>query len=125
MHPECPPEVVAMATGAGSTSYLIKIAKEYAAKPNSEPLIIGTESNLVQRLAQRYKGQCDIQPLFTGFCPDMNAITEEKLLHLLQTIDLGTATPLKLVANEQDPARAALTRMFQVCAVKDKNVHSA
>jgi quinolinate synthase len=51
VHPECPEEIVNNADGAGSTAYLVnEVAK---AKPG-ETLVIGTEINLVSRLAHTY-----------------------------------------------------------------------
>ncbi|MHA3722534.1 quinolinate synthase NadA [Leucobacter sp. HY1910] len=60
VHPECPAPVVDAADGAGSTEYIRKAVE--AAKPG-EVLAIGTEINLVNRLAEQ-------RPDLTIFCLD-------------------------------------------------------
>ena len=122
VHPECPQDIVDAVDGAGSTSYLIKkveeLAQESAANQAKSSVIIGTETNLVHRLAQRFASTITVKPLFTGYCPDMNAITEEKLLRLLQNIANGTAQPVKIVETEKDLAKQALKTMLDVCAAQ-------
>ena len=114
-HPECQPDVINACDGAGSTSFLIKEAARMAAEAPSIPLVIGTENNLVHRLAQRYQ-KCRIFPLAQAFCPDMAKVTEEKLLMLLQQIINKTATPLTVPHALHAPARLSLTRMLDACA---------
>ena len=53
-HPECRQEVIEACDGAGSTSYLIKEAARVAAEEPGTTLIVGTENNLVYRLAERH-----------------------------------------------------------------------
>jgi quinolinate synthase len=60
VHPECPMPVVDAADEYGSTDY---IAKAIAAAPAGSTFAIGTEINLVQRLAAQY-------PQHTIFCLD-------------------------------------------------------
>jgi quinolinate synthase len=60
VHPECPMPVVDAADEYGSTDY---ITKAIAAAPDGSTFAIGTEINLVQRLAARY-------PQHTIFCLD-------------------------------------------------------
>ena len=122
VHPECPKEVVDAVDGAGSTSFLIKkvgeLAKQAAQGGEIKGAFIGTESNLVLRLAKRYADQFSVKPLFMAYCPDMNAITEQKLLHVLQNIANGTASEVQIVAAEKDPAKQALQTMLDVCAAQ-------
>ena len=115
VHPECPPEVVKACEGAGSTSFLIKEAQRLANEQSIKDLIIGTESNLVTRLALRHKDALRLLPLKEAYCPDMNAVTEEKLLTLLQNIERGTAQAVALQEAERQPAKAALARMLTIC----------
>ncbi|GAB1409168.1 quinolinate synthase NadA [Desulfovibrionales bacterium] len=110
VHPECAPEVVEMADGAGSTSYLIG---QTAAAPAGAHLAIGTEFNLVQRLAQQYPDK-HISPLRKALCSNMAKITPAKLLHTLHR--LGTATPVQVREDIASPARLALERMLAVCS---------
>ncbi|MFC4222478.1 quinolinate synthase NadA [Lysinibacter cavernae] len=60
VHPECPMDVVDAADESGSTDY---ITKAIAAAPDGTTFAIGTEINLVQRLATQY-------PQHTIFCLD-------------------------------------------------------
>ncbi|MBQ7457391.1 MAG: quinolinate synthase NadA [Desulfovibrio sp.] len=119
VHPECDPCVVDQCDGAGSTSYLIKKTEEIAATQTKPLLAIGTEEHLVNRLIKRFQNTCSILPVRANMtCPDMQAITEEKLLETLQAIDQGVATPIQIAAAEQEPAKMALTRMLSVCSLK-------
>lgn len=120
VHPECPPEVVAASDAAGSTSFLIKYAHE---APVGSSLVVGTEINLVQRLAARYDGRKRIVPLASSACSNMGKGTEEKLARLLESLVARERTgaeagrPPALVAPEiAEPAALALQRMLDACA---------
>lgn len=115
-HPECRPEVISLCDGAGSTSFIIKEAARLAAEKPGSTLIVGTETNLVERLGRRHASSCTVLPLGEAICPDMAKITEDKLLTVLQAIDAGTATPLTVNPAQCPPAREALTRMLDICA---------
>lgn len=52
-HPECRPELIDACDAAGSTSFLIADAARIAEEAPGSTLIIGTENNLVDRLAAR------------------------------------------------------------------------
>ncbi|MBO4369155.1 MAG: quinolinate synthase NadA, partial [Desulfovibrio sp.] len=118
VHPECPPSIVAQSDGAGSTSYIIRETQKAFEASSSTPLVIGTEANLVARLAKRFGHKFPISPLFQAYCPDMNAVTEEKLLNLLQRLQKGQAEALELLPEECEPAKAALERMLRIVAKK-------
>ena len=116
LHPECSPDAMAASDGAGSTSFLIREAARTAETSPGATLVIGTEVNLVNRLARRYAGKCTILPLMQqAFCPDMNMITAAKLLASLESIASGSPRPLALEEGLREPARLALTRMLDVC----------
>lgn len=115
VHPECPPDVVDACEGAGSTSFLIRKAQSLAGSASIKRVVIGTESNLVTRLGLRHKNELTLVPLKEAYCPDMNAITEEKLLSLLQSILNGQGKPVRLKEAERAPAKAALERMLAIC----------
>lgn len=114
-HPECRPEVIRACDASGSTSFLIKDAARLAEESPGSTLIIGTENNLVDRLAARHAGRCRILPLGRAFCPDMAKVTEEKLWATLSAIAQGRAAPLKVDAALCEPARLSLTRMLKAC----------
>lgn len=118
VHPECTPEVVRASDGAGSTSYIIRYASEL---PDGETLIIGTEVNLVKRLAEQHKGRITILPLTESSCPHMAQTTEERLAAAMEALAAGKATgaasPFLVNVSEdlKAPARAALERMLEIC----------
>jgi quinolinate synthase len=110
VHPECDPEVVGMADGAGSTTYLIKAVAE---APSGSTVYVGTEFSLVNRLAARHPDKT-IRPLRTALCSNMAKITEANLSRMLQ--ELGTALPVQVKEHIARPARLALERMLTACS---------
>ncbi len=112
VHPECSPEVVNAADAAGSTSFLIDYAKKM---PQGATLVIGTEINLVKRLAAEYTNRLNIIPLHHAACSHMAKITAPKLLHTLEGIAHGTAVDVTAPAHMIDDAKASLVRMLDVC----------
>ncbi|NDV20535.1 quinolinate synthase NadA [Pseudodesulfovibrio sp. JC047] len=111
VHPECAPALVEAADGNGSTTYLIKYAET---APKGATIYIGTEENLVNRLADQYKGEKTIKPLIASQCDDMAKITVPKLAHTL--VNLETATPVTVSDAVKEPAKLALERMLEVCS---------
>lgn len=112
VHPECAPEVVQASDGAGSTSYLIKQCAEAA--PGAV-IAVGTELNLVLRLAQRHKAEGKtIIPLKALTCSNMAKISEQRLAELLESLD--TAPPVTLPSDVTELSRLALERMLRICA---------
>ncbi len=109
VHPECDPEVVALADGAGSTSYLIRAVAE---APAGSTIYVGTEWNLVNRLALRHTDRT-VRPLRSCLCSNMAKITEENLARTL--LGLDAAEPVRVDENIAGPARLALERMLQAC----------
>jgi quinolinate synthase len=109
VHPECHPDVVALADGAGSTSYLIKAVAE---APAGSTIYVGTEWNLVNRLAARHPDRT-VRPLRTALCSNMAKITEENLARTLAALD--TAEPVRVDEDIAVPARLALHRMLVAC----------
>jgi quinolinate synthase len=120
VHPECTPEVVAAADKAGSTAYIIRFANEM---PAGSTLVIGTEINLVERLAEQHKGRINIIPLVESACTHMAQTTEERLgaaLDALAACEKNHTLSPFLVQIPEDfkaPARATLERMFKVCGL--------
>lgn len=112
VHPECAPEVVDLADGAGSTSYLIE---QVRTAPAGSTVIVGTETNLVERLRAQYADHCQVIRLRRAFCSHMAKITEDKLLATLEGIHSKTAVPVSVPAAHKAPARAALARMLETC----------
>jgi len=111
VHPECDPALVQASDGNGSTTFLIKYAEE---APAGSTVYIGTEDNLVQRLAKQYEGVKTIKPLSVSLCEDMGKITLKKLASLLENIE--NETPVTVSDDIKEPARIALERMLEVCS---------
>lgn len=105
VHPECTQEVVNLADAVGSTSFIVDYVSQAA--PGSR-IIIGTEINLVQRLADENPDKT-VLPLLESFCPNMYKISPEKLL---QAIEKPDSNLVAVPADIQDGAVLALERML-------------
>ncbi len=113
VHPECPMEVVDAADEAGSTDYIKKAVE--AAAPGTA-IAIGTEINLVQRLAADHPDKtifC-LDPVICP-CSTMYRIHPGYLAWVLESIERGE-TPNRITVPESVavPARVALERMLSV-----------
>ena len=113
VHPECPPGVAAAADTAGSTSTLIRLVER---APDGSTIVIGTETNLVNRLMREHDQRLTILPLEISLCSNMAKTTETHLLHCLRKILDGTAPPLDTKKALREPAQQSLTRMLSVCS---------
>ena len=113
VHPECTPEVTQDADANGSTSFLIQVAED---APQGAAVGIGTEVNLVQRLAKQYEGQKTIIPLVESECTHMTQTTAEKLLATLKDIQAGgTKYEAKAASILAANAKKSLETMLQIC----------
>jgi quinolinate synthase len=116
VHPECPREVVALADASGSTEQIIAAV---AAGEAGSAFAIGTESNLVNRLAKRHTDKF-IRTLgdTAALCIQMARID---LSHLLWTLDnLANGKVINQVRVPEAvaaDARVALERMIAIKAV--------
>ncbi len=82
VHPESPKEVVRLCDAHGSTAQIIDYVN---AAPDGEVIVIGTELNLVQRLAELHRGRLEIKALKPSVCANMAKTNEQNLLELLQS----------------------------------------
>ncbi|GGP00837.1 quinolinate synthase A [Wenjunlia tyrosinilytica] len=111
VHPECKHEVVSAADHVGSTEYIIKALD---AAPAGSAWAIGTELNLVRRLA---KAHPDKQIVFLDktvcFCSTMNRIDLPHLVWALESLADGTVVNRIEVDKETEAnAKLALERML-------------
>ncbi len=113
VHPESPMAVVDAADASGSTDFIVKAIA--AAQPG-ETFAIGTEINLVQRLANR-------NPHLTIFCLDpvicpcstMYRIHPGYLAWVLEALERGQVlNRITVPESVAQPARVALERMLSV-----------
>lgn len=111
VHPECPAPVVAAADGNGSTEYIRRAVED--SQPG-DVLAIGTEINLVNRLAAQYPDRtifC-LDPVVCP-CSTMYRIHPAYLAWVLESLVAGQ-TPNRIVVDEAvaADARVALDRML-------------
>ena len=111
VHPECPMDVVDAADEAGSTDI---IRKAIAAAEEPTTFAIGTEINLVQRLAAQYP-QHEIFCLDPVVCPcsTMYRIHPGYLAWVLESLVAGeVVNRITVPADVAQPATVALERML-------------
>ncbi|MEU2020941.1 quinolinate synthase NadA [Streptomyces sp. NPDC016469] len=113
VHPECKHEVVAAADYVGSTEYIIKALE---AAPAGSKWAIGTELNLVRRLANRFAPEGK-EIVFLDktvcFCSTMNRIDLPHLVWTLESLAEGKQVNRIVVDPETEKyAKLALERML-------------
>lgn len=106
VHPECEPEVVALADQAFSTSGIIK----YAAESETKEFIIGTEMGILHQLHQK----CPDKQFFMAsrklVCPNMKSTTLEKVKWALEELQ-----PRIMVSDSiREKALGAVDKMMAV-----------
>ncbi|MEV6119567.1 quinolinate synthase NadA [Streptomyces sp. NPDC052077] len=113
VHPECRHEVVAAADEVGSTEYIIKALE---AAPAGSKWAIGTELNLVRRLANRFAPEGK-EVVFLDrtvcFCSTMNRIDLPHLVWALESLaDGNTVNRIEVDKETEAFAKLALERML-------------
>lgn len=111
VHPECKHEVVAAADYVGSTEYIIKTLD---AAPAGSKWAIGTELNLVRRVAAAHP---DKEVVFLDktvcFCSTMNRIDLPHLVWALESLAEGKlVNRIQVDAETEGHAKLALERML-------------
>ncbi|MCK9377293.1 MAG: quinolinate synthase NadA [Syntrophobacterales bacterium] len=108
VHPECTQEVVALADACGSTGFIANYVKE---APPGSTIIVGTEINLVSRLALEFPDR-EVLELHYSLCPNMFKIDLAKLLWTLE--NLGSVNVITIPEDLKAEARLALRRMLNL-----------
>ncbi|URM91647.1 quinolinate synthase NadA [Streptomyces sp. MRC013] len=113
VHPECRHEVVAAADHVGSTEYIIRTLE---AAPAGSKWAVGTELNLVRRLANRFAPEGK-EVVFLDrtvcFCSTMNRIDLPHLVWALESLAEGNVVNRIQVDRETESfAKLALERML-------------
>ena len=106
VHPECLPEVVAMADEVLSTSGM----GLYAKKTGAKEMIIGTEAGMVYRLEQDFPDRLFFPAAGRAVCPNMKKVTIEKVLNALETLQEEVNVPDEIRVK----ARKAIDRMLEI-----------
>ena len=80
VHPECRPDVIALADEVLSTSGMIRFAR----REDVQEMIVGTEMGIIYRLKKENPGKKFIPVSEQAICPNMKLITLEKILWSLE-----------------------------------------
>ena len=114
-HPECNFEVCKLSDYVGSTDFIIKTIIE--SKPDTRWLV-GTELNLVNRIAEEFKPQGKIVKFMAPtvcMCSTMARIDPQHLAWTLENLVEGKiVNQIRVPAREALLARTALRRMLEV-----------
>ncbi len=105
-HPECHPDVTALADHACSTSGMYNYVKNSTAKK----FIIGTEAGILYRLRKENPDKEFILASPALICPNMKLISLEDILTSLETM----SPVVKVQEDIRIPAKRALDRMLAV-----------
>jgi len=106
VHPECLPEVVAVADRALSTAGMVRFVNETAATE----FIIGTEVGILHRMRRDNPGKVFHQLAPAPICPDMKLLTLESVVDALENMRHQVELPTGLM----DAARAPIERMLML-----------
>ncbi len=111
VHPECKHEVVTEADVVGSTEFIIDTIE---AAPPGSAWAIGTELNLVRRLAQRHPDKTIVfLDKTVCYCSTMNRIDLPHLVASLESLTAGNVTnQIRVDRAVADNARRALDQML-------------
>jgi len=105
-HPECAPEILALADHICSTSGMY----EYAAASPAKTFIVGTEMGILYRLRAQNPGKTFIMPSQGLICPNMKLTSLEDLLKCLETL----SPRVTVDPQTAEKARLTLDRMLAV-----------
>lgn len=106
VHPECIPEVIALADVALSTGRMCKFAKESDAKE----FIIGTETGIIYRLHKDNPGKKFYPACELSVCPNMKRTTLEKVLWSLEELK----EEVRVADSIRQKAKKAIERMLAI-----------
>jgi quinolinate synthase len=103
-HPECPPEVVAVADYAGSTAAMVDFVDKH--RPARVALV--TECSMSDNVAALYPDIEFVRPC--NLCPHMKRITLPKIRRALETMSTQVTVPDAIA----DRARRSVERMIAI-----------
>jgi quinolinate synthase len=106
VHPECTPEVIALADEVLSTSGMCR----YAQRDEVREMIVGTEMGIIHRLKKENPGKRFIPISEQAICPNMKLITLEKVLWSLE--EMGPE--VKVPEGIRLKAKAAVDKMLKI-----------
>jgi quinolinate synthase len=106
VHPECRPDVIAVADEALSTGGILRFARE----SNAPVIIIGTEIGIIHRLQKENPGKKFIAASSKAVCPNMKLTNLEKILWSLEEM----SPEVKVPEGIRLKAKSAVDRMLEV-----------
>jgi quinolinate synthase len=105
-HPECRPEVLALADYVGSTTGIIR----YAGQEGFKEMLVGTEKGVFYQLKKQNPGKTFIPISDQMICADMKKITLKDILAAIT----GMKTVVKVPEEVRISAKKALDRMLAI-----------
>jgi quinolinate synthase len=105
VHPECRPEVDALADAVLSTGGMMR----YARQTDAKQIIVGTETGIIHRLQKENPCKEFIPATPQAVCSDMKVVTLQKVLSCLQKMAPRVTVPEEVRIR----AQAAVERMLQ------------
>jgi quinolinate synthase len=106
VHPECRPEVTALADAVLSTGGIIRFARE----TDAEEIIVGTEIGMLYRLRKENPGKRFIPVSEQAVCPRMKLITLETVLWSLESMAHQVKVPERIRLR----AKKAVDKMLEI-----------
>jgi quinolinate synthase len=131
VHPECNFDVVQAADASGSTAAIIKTLE---AAPDHSEWVVGTEINLVKRMAEKLKGRhIKVRSLSGKACPcaTMYRIDLPHLAWILENIyqhsqnpEIALANIIVVPAGDKAQSLIALNKMMTISKAAQKDIAS-
>ncbi len=106
VHPECRPEVIALADEVLSTGGMIRFARQTEARE----IVVGTEVGLIHRLNKENPDKTFFPASEQAVCPNMKLITLEKVLWSLEEMAPEVTVPEEIRIR----AKRAVDRMLEI-----------
>ena len=106
VHPECTPDVIALADHVASTTGILN----YAKSSNSKEFVIGTEIGILHRMKKENPDKTFLPVTPLSDCPNMKLNTLEKLLWSLEDMQFVVTVPEEIAVE----ARKAIQRMLDL-----------
>lgn len=109
VHPECKPEVTAVADYVGSTSGIIN----FATGSDAKQFIVVTEMGVLYELKKRNPDKTFYTAGTMQVCPNMKKISLDKIIHVLEEEDYEVIMDSSLM----EAAHKPMTRMLELAAL--------
>jgi quinolinate synthase len=106
VHPECQPEIVAMADVSLSTGGMLK----FAAETDAKQIIVGTELGIIHRLKIENPDKIFIPVSEQAICPNMKLIELHDVLNALENMEHEIILEPEIV----EKAKASIERMIEI-----------